>query len=337
MPVCPKCHAEYQEGYTVCADCKVELVENIKNAEELVPFFQAEDKRIAEKLLKFFQYSDLSAALDYDEENEIYILSVPPRLQAEARKLYQAFYFVERERIEKGESDLFDGPASDHEDDDGDSGESEEADAAMDSEYAEEIPDAEAASDSGSFETEDSSSGQEDAYRAETPADEVSAFDDDDVKAGGDYIMKADQYKDLTGTVWIFLFFGIAGLVVVLLNVLGVLSFFSGWIPNTVMALLFLFFIYIALSTNQKAKKVQAEIDAENKLTGEINEWLKTNVTEDFLASISNENVSSELNYLRQTDTIKELLIKEFGSQNLAYLDRLIEEYYNRTFDNFTE
>ena len=26
MPWCPNCKTEYQEGYTVCNDCKVELV-----------------------------------------------------------------------------------------------------------------------------------------------------------------------------------------------------------------------------------------------------------------------------------------------------------------------
>jgi hypothetical protein len=94
-------------------------------------------------------------------------------------------------------------------------------------------------------------------------------------------------------------------------------------------------FIYIAISTNQKAKKVQAEIDTENKLTEKINQWLKSNITESFLSSIHNDTISEELNYLKIVDTIKELLLKEFGTQNLSYLDRLIEEYYSNTIDKF--
>jgi hypothetical protein len=99
------------------------------------------------------------------------------------------------------------------------------------------------------------------------------------------------------------------------------------------MGALFLLFIYIAISTNQKAKKLQKEIDAENKLTNEINSWLELNITDRFLTSLHDDSVSDELNYIKITDTIKEMLLKEFGTQNLAYLDRLIEEYYNKTFD----
>ena len=56
-------------------------------------------------------------------------------------------------------------------------------------------------------------------------------------------------------------------------------------------------------------------------------------VTKDFLASISNDNLSEELNYMKQTDTIRDMLLAEFGEQNHDYLDRLIEEYYNQVFD----
>jgi hypothetical protein len=146
--------------------------------------------------------------------------------------------------------------------------------------------------------------------------------------------MKADEYKDLTGSVWIFLVFGVAGVVFVILNVIGVLSIFSGWVPNTVMGALFLSFIYIAISTNKKAKRIQSEIEAENELTEKINQWLEQNATESFLASLDDPDTSEELNYMKKIDTIKEMLIQEFGHQNLAYLDRLIDEYYTKTFDS---
>lgn len=29
MPWCPKCKAEYREGFTKCSDCKVELVSEL--------------------------------------------------------------------------------------------------------------------------------------------------------------------------------------------------------------------------------------------------------------------------------------------------------------------
>lgn len=325
MPWCPNCKMEYQEGVTECSDCKMELVDDLNSGEVLVPFFHAEDKKVAEKLVRFFQYSDLNASMKYDEANDIYIVSIPPKKQAQAKKLYQAFYFVERDRIENGENDsrnttseetILDAKVIDSPEAEADHGSNIKADEA--NIITDEIANEEAVVD------ED--------YGEDTPGDEIHAFDDaeDDDSV---YVMKEDQYKDLSGTVSIFLLFGVGGFIFVILNVLGVLHMLNGWLPNTVMGAVFLSFIYIAISTNQKAKKLQAEIDTEKKLTEEINSWLEGNVTESYLASIHDSSVSEELNYIKMTDTLKERLIKEFGSQNLAYLDRLIEEYYNKTFD----
>ena len=313
MPWCPNCKAEYQEGFTECSDCKVELVDDIKENEVLVPFFQAEDKKIAEKLVKFFHYSELNATTSYDEKNDSYIVSIPPKEEAEAKKLYQAFYFVERERMEQGESDLFEAADISEQDSD-DFGDDNEA-SSFDDNYLIEPADTET----------------EDTCQPITPGDEINAFDEE-ADSGKDYVMKADQYKDLTGTFWIFLLFGIAGLVIVFLNIIEVLHFFNGWIPNGVMTALFLFFLYVAFSTQKKAQKIRSEIDEENQLTAKINDWLKQTVTESYLSSLKDNTVSDEVNYIRVTDSIKEALMKEFGKQNLSYLDRLIEEYYTENF-----
>jgi hypothetical protein len=156
---------------------------------------------------------------------------------------------------------------------------------------------------------------------------------DDGYSTDTTYVMKEDQYKDLNSTVWIFLLFGIAGMVVVLFNIAGIFSFINNVVSIFALTALFLFFIYVGLSTNTKAKKIKSEIEEENKLTEKINKWLEANISESFLASIHNNAISDELNYIKKTNIIKDMLIKEFGSQNGAYLDRLIEEYYNKTFE----
>lgn len=317
MPWCPNCKAEYQEGYTVCSDCKTELVDDIKEAEVLVPFFQADDKKVAEKLVKFFHYSDVNASYEYNEENEVYVVSISPKKQMEAKKLYQAFYFVERERLMTGESDLLD---------------TEEADEAPADSIATDSSPSEESEDGYEYVSVPDELNEEDNYDQDTPSDEITAFDDEEVEELGVYVMKADQYKDLTGTVGVFLFFGVVGIVFVILNLIGTLSFLNGWIPILVMSALFLSFLYIALSTHQKAKKIQVEINAENELTEKINTWLKQNVTESFLSSLHNEDISDELNYMKKTDKIKEMLLSDFGPQNLSYLDRLIEEFYTQTY-----
>jgi hypothetical protein len=320
MPWCPNCNAEYQDGYSECSDCGVALVDSLEQGEvELVPFFQAEDKKMADKLASYFRYSNLPSEVTYSDENEVYLVNIPPRMENHARKLYQAFYFVERDNIESGMyKDNTQKPSKN--------------DARANNE------DSEAMADSITEEISAELMGEEvDPFYSEEVVEDDSVtledvVEDDEGVEKGVYVFKADRYKDLAGTVGIFMFFGIAGLIFVILNMAGILSLLNGWIPNTVMAALFIFFLYVAFSTKKNAGKVRNEIDAENKLTEEINQWLKENVTQNYLASIHIDSASEELNYIKMTDTIKEQLLEKFGKQNLSYLDRLVEEYYN---DNF--
>ncbi len=341
MPWCPKCNAEYQEGFTVCSDCGVELVENLEEEEILVPFFQAEDKRIADKLASFYQYSNMPASVTFDEENELYIVNIPPKAEKEARKLYQAFYFVERDNIANGlyNDDNTEGEYSTEETDTlGDTSSDQATGDAADqtAEASEEGPEIELFDEE--LNEDELNEEEAEVYTPKAKPGKIKIADeaDTDIEPEEDtrtYVMKADKYKDLAGTVWIFLIFGIAGLIFVLLNVFGILTVFNGWLPNTIMGILFLFFLYVGISTNQKAKKLRSEIAAENEMTEKINAWFKEHFTEEFIATLYNNTISEELNYIKLTDAVKELLLKEFGPQNLAYLDHLIEDYYNSNFD----
>lgn len=323
MPWCPKCKMEYQEGVAACPDCKIDLVESLEEAVILIPIVQTEDKKIADKFSRYLEYSNLKSEVSFNEENEIYVVSVDRKMEKQAKKLYKAFYYVESDnQIQAVMEELNKKKTEVSVDEEGQSSPEKDPDES-----------GETMDDDTIYEQADTESKEE--FTPEITDEEFTdTIDEDHSRA---YVMKADQYKDLAGTVGIFLFFGVVGLAVVLLNVVGILTFLNGWLPNTVMGALFIFFIYVALSTNQKAKKIQSEIDAENKLTEEINQWLEANITKSYLSSIYNDAVSEELNYIKATDKIKELLIKKFGNQNLAYLDRLIEEHYSNSIDNAEE
>ncbi len=157
------------------------------------------------------------------------------------------------------------------------------------------------------------------------------------LSSSGSYVMKSEKYKDYKGTEYVFLLLGIAGLIFVFLNIIEVLTLLYGLFPNLIMGALFVFFIYVGLSTGKKARLLKEEIEAENELTAKIIEWLHTTVTDEFLASITNSDLSEELDYIKKTETIRDMLNKEFGEQNRDYLDRLIEEFYSETFDASNE
>lgn len=336
MPWCPNCKTEYQEGYTVCKDCKAELVEEL--APELIPFVQSDSKKVAEKLVRYLEYSGLEAKIEFNEETEMYQIYVPEDKEKDARKLYQAFIFVERENLAKGrvdeeasENDEFQSTANADASEVDASSSIKDEDPADTSASSEDDP----AEDSYDENAADTASELEPSSESEDDDDEYSSEDDNSNPAENTtvYVMKSEQYKDLAGTVWVFLGLGVLGLIFIVLNVLEVIQILSGWFPNLVMGALFVIFIYIGISTRQKAKKIQTEIDEENRLTKEINQWLEIYIDENFLEKVKDPDITDELNYLKTIAAIKEMLIKEFGPQNPAYLDRLIDEYYSRTFE----
>ncbi|CUH92491.1 hypothetical protein [Herbinix luporum] len=294
--------------------------------QEYIPFFQGENRSFTEKLAKYFEYSGLESKIDYDEANDVYILSVPADKEKEAKKHYQAFYFVERERIKKAENEKS-------------SEISEEAKQEPSEKSSQDISEDMVISEN---ELEEETESELVSHKAgQTPTDDeedmTSEVETEDYKGlitgSGNYMFKSEKYQDYTGTFYIFLFLGIAGVIFVILNIARVLTILNGVFPNFIMGALFLFFIYEAITIWNKAKKLKWEIEEENQLTEKINQWLQKTVTKDFLASISNDNLSEELNYMKQTDTIRDMLLAEFGEQNHDYLDRLIEEYYNQVFD----
>jgi hypothetical protein len=330
--------------------------------QEYIPFFQSEKRSIAEKLAKYFEYSGLETKIHFDEKEDAYILSVPSQKEKEAKKFYQAFYFVERDRIEKEEKDQ---DSLDEFDESNilsiSSGEDasvsslylsnqEIASTSMDDLDPDTVYDPEEATEEVADQGSDgyANQGSDEGDNKSTSDDSSEVIQNDlekDEKAqmksllssSGSYVMKSEKYKDYKGTEYVFLLLGIAGLIFVFLNIIEVLTLLYGLFPNLIMGALFVFFIYVGLSTGKKARLLKEEIEAENELTAKIIEWLHTTVTDEFLASITNSDLSEELDYIKKTETIRDMLNKEFGEQNRDYLDRLIEEFYSETFDASNE
>jgi len=345
---------------------------------KFIPFFQGEKRIITERLADYFDQYGLESKIHYDEAMDAYILSVPEDRVNEAKKLYQEFYFKERDRVEQEEKNKdflknydeanmlapSDGNiASGTGDDDGlsdigadiaaasetgndafkeSAAYSDQDDYTDRADYGEEeyadIPD-ETGLSGGQPDDDDSSeyadgTGQDDASGPEKEdSDEDKAALRRLLSGSGNYTFKSEKYKDYTGSFWIFLLLGIGGLIFVVLNVADVLHVLSGFFPNFVMGILFIFFIYEGISAGLKARKLKAEAAEEDQLTEKINDWLKKNVTKEFLDSVVSDETSEELDYIKKVDTIRDMLLKEFGEINTDYLDRLIDEYYSKNFD----
>lgn len=100
MPWCPKCKSEYREGFTVCADCGCELVEEEQMEEQVTLTFGDEDQmRSLEAFLKSNQI--LGVELKRDERDGLCELLVDKRSKQKAVGLMQVFLVQENRRTEK--------------------------------------------------------------------------------------------------------------------------------------------------------------------------------------------------------------------------------------------
>ncbi len=86
MPWCPNCKNEYRKGILVCSDCGAALVEELPEEDnKVIMIARKEEAKNYYDLLKKFEIERVM--LDYNEESELYHVSVPESQVEKAKKL----------------------------------------------------------------------------------------------------------------------------------------------------------------------------------------------------------------------------------------------------------
>lgn len=309
MPWCPKCKQEYVDDMVTCADCKTDLVENLKEDEERFTFLETEKELLAKKFSQFLEYSNvLNVECFYEEALSNWVVSIDAKDKKQVNKLYKAFYSVETDLVLSAKNST-----------------SSEASA---------LDDLQSEMDTEDVTNEEYEDKSE--YRSMFDDEELQDLIDSKVpktKVSATYVKKEEQYKDLKSSADTFLIVSLLGIVILLLNVFGVIHIFAGVISYLVMGGMFAAFLYIAYSTYRKAQKVKKQIAEENNTTQAIQEWLSLNVTLEFLNTLINQAESKEIQFFHKIEKIKELVVQNFGELDDSYLDQLAEEFYNTHLD----
>lgn len=334
MPWCPNCRNEYKEGIKICADCSIDLVKELEPINNLTAIAGFQDNEQADKLVKYLTHEKIQAVKEYSEEDNGYVISVPDKVSKKAKKLFQAFYTVELESIiidklqeEADNPDMHD-----------DSIEAEfNADGQPDS--VDEIIDY-------VIDDEKNVSTSHESHK-KSSVDEPDADDLDDGESEDDeilhyiknapstsYVKKSDKSKDLKSTAATFLFFGAVGIIFTVLNIAGIFSIFNNLLSQIVMSSVFIGCLVIGIISYKDSKKADKEAVQEEEFTKCINEWLEANITTDAVNSFKDSDNTAEINFYAAIDGIKNAVTKHFGEIDEAYLDSIVEEYYNQKFDN---
>ncbi len=300
MPWCPKCRNEYREGFTVCADCKVPLVETLDtdDKKKLCTFDNEEYKT---KFIKYLEYSKISYFFSFDGENEY--ISFESSEFVKAEKALRAFVNVEEGLTLKKQ---------------------------IDSTYivfsSEEVMNALLEQAEGDTEDEKTETIEKEMRKALVSARESSIYES-----------KASKAEEFSGSGYMLIVIGIAGVVYVLLNIFGLLHTVNGLFSEIIMSLMFLGLIAGGFYSLNSSKKYAADAVEEEKLTDTLKDWLKNNLKKSEIEAFDEKDNSSEENYLLRIDGIKSRMkerIPGLESIDENYLDTIVEDYYNETFED---
>lgn len=143
------------------------------------------------------------------------------------------------------------------------------------------------------------------------------------------YVKKKDKYNDLKFSGISFIVFGILGGGLLIANVIGLINIFNQF-SSFIMALVFIIFIGIGVSSLIRAGKLKSIVSEEEKVTNEVLDWMEENITDEHIASLIDKDLSEEDNYFQVHGLLCEELSGQFTFLNKGYVEQLMDDRYNR-------
>lgn len=296
MAWCPKCKEEYREGITVCAECGTELVENIPEERQ-------------------------------EEETTEEVVGEEPEKP------------IDSDARDNGESG--NGVSTEDEEDTEGIGDAEDAGDADDTGDVEDAGDTDSSEDAEQeydWDAEDAEP-EEDQAEEEKDAESTKEQDLEDEKTGfvsnAMYAKKSDEYKDLKFSGFTFIFFGVLGIIYLILCKLEIIGLTYSLPIFILLVLMFVVFIGIGVHSLIKSSQVKELIGDEEALTKKVEEAMASIMTQELIDSVYVEDATEEENFLTLSEKVKERIAEQFGTKELteAYVDQLIDEYYSEHYE----
>ncbi len=163
------------------------------------------------------------------------------------------------------------------------------------------------------------------------------------------YENNASKAEDNKTSAYMLLFFGIIGMIIVILGIVGVLPIhLSGagkYMTYGVMSALFILFIVMGLISMKSYRVFAKKAESENSLRSTMEKWCMENLkADDIDAKVLNETDDSEntdsdaeneveLMYFKRTSYMKNKLTEKFMNLDEAFLDNFIDEMYTNIFE----
>lgn len=156
--------------------------------------------------------------------------------------------------------------------------------------------------------------------------------------SGNLYESTDDKYKDNLSSAITFFVCGAAGIIILILNDIGILKFVTKGssnfiLVNVVLGLLFVGFIAIGFWSLKYSKKIKSNASIENEATDTIINWLNDNVTKEDIEDSYNNDIAEEMKYFNRSDYIKNAIMKQFPDTSEGLCDTISDKYIDSIFN----
>lgn len=332
MPWCPKCKSEYREGFTVCADCGSELIDEEQ-------FRELEEERAAQEEAARLELALQQVAHMAARKAGGLTVQDVERLAAEAG--ISGAVVEEAVRLATGQA------------------QASEAALAEDSveDLAEELQEREAPGSAVRSEAEGAVGADRDFGTAAGMPSEKDAEDGKDGEASARQpeedaarpkqtaMSPAALYQDSTeranenrSSAWILMIMGGVGLLVVVLGILGVipLHFSNPYLFYGVMAAVFLLFLVAGMVSLKNARIFDKKAESENSLRDTMLAWCRENLhAQELDSEIGMDGTESEeALYFKRYECIKAKLNYQFVNLDQGFLENFIDDsVYDMVYD----
>lgn len=146
-----------------------------------------------------------------------------------------------------------------------------------------------------------------------------------------------ERASENRSSAWILMGVGFAGIVLVILGILGLLPLHLGnpYLFYGVMGALFVLFFIAGVISIRNAKIFEKKAESENSLRSNLIAWCKENLTSETIdAEVKTAEDTQETLYFKRVQNIKQRLNNQFVNLDPNFLDQFIDEFvYESVFD----
>ena len=151
----------------------------------------------------------------------------------------------------------------------------------------------------------------------------------------------SDRAENYRSGAYSLLIIGIAGLVFIILCLMGVIPInlpgSSKIVSGIVMTLVFLIFLAVGVKSLDDAKKYEEQADREERMTREIHDWFRENYTKDTIDRAvfweGDDDRGIEADYFKRYQYIRPVIEDKYEYLAPDYAEKMIEDLYNEIYE----